>query len=331
LRVERFTDWTGPGLDARAWNHLVERSRLPAAFSTWQFQTIWHRTFTDGTLHLFAAQDGAGDWVGLLPLYEADTPDGPALRLVGGIDVADYLDLIAPAGREEEVWKALLPAVAASRWRRLDLRPVPGASPTAALVPGLAAAGGLACRVEVEDRCPLIELPDSWDTYLGGLSGKDRHELRRKLRRAETAAPHVEVARTPAAMAALMDGFLALHRKSKVGKARFMDQRMEAFFRELGTALAGAGFAALWMLWLEGRPVAAVFCLEHAGTIGLYNSGFDPEARGLSPGVVLIARTIQDAISRGFRRYDFLRGEEPYKYGFGAQPTDVLRVTVERP
>jgi CelD/BcsL family acetyltransferase involved in cellulose biosynthesis len=51
----------------------------------------------------------------------------------------------------------------------------------------------------------------------------------------------------------------------------------------------------------------------------------------MSPGVVLIARTIEDAIARGFRRYDFLRGEEPYKYGFGAVPRDVLRVTLERP
>ena len=99
---------------------------------------------------------------------------------------------------------------------------------------------------------------------------------------------------------------------------------MEAFFRDLGRALAEAGVAALWMLWLEDRPAAALFCLEQAGSVSLYNSGFDPDARAMSPGVVLIARTIEDAIARGFRRYDFLRGEEPYKYGFGAVPTEVL-------
>ena len=101
-----------------------------------------------------------------------------------------------------------------------------------------------------------------------------------------------------------------------------MDARMEGFFREVGGALAGAGGAALWVLWVEERPVATLFCLEYGGTVGLYNSGFDPEARALSPGVVLIARTIEDAIRRGFRRYDFLRGYEPYKYGFGGcRPT----------
>jgi CelD/BcsL family acetyltransferase involved in cellulose biosynthesis len=221
--------------------------------------------------------------------------------------------------------------LAETRGRVVDLRPIPVASPTAGLLTGLAPSAGLTCRVDVEDRCPVIDLPESWEAYLAGLSGKDRHELRRKLRRAEAGRPRVEVARTGAAMSVLMDGFIALHRRSKVGKARFMDDAMEVFFREVGQSLAAAGLAALWMLWLEDRPAAALFCLEQAGTVSLYNSGFDPDARAMSPGVVLIARTIEDAIARGFRRYDFLRGEEAYKYGFGAVPTEVLRVILERP
>ncbi len=332
MRVERLAGWGALGLDEPAWNALVARTVLPVPFLTWQFQTTWWRAFGDGArLELLGFQDGAGAWVGALPLYEAHADDGrPVLRLVGGVDVADSLDVVALAGHEEAVWKAALPTLAAAEAPSLDLRPVPAASPTVTLLPELARAVGLQCRIAREDRCPVIELPGSWDAYLAGLSGKDRHELRRKLRRAGGARPRVETARTPAGVAALMDSFLALHRKSKVGKARFMDARMEAFFRDVGAALAAAGWAALWLLWLEDQPAAAVFCLEYAGTVGLYNSGFDPAARALSPGVVLIARTIEDAIARGFRRYDFLRGEEPYKYGFGAVPRDVVRITLGR-
>jgi CelD/BcsL family acetyltransferase involved in cellulose biosynthesis len=331
VRIEHFSDWDVPGLGESGWNRLVERCRAPVPFATWQFQTAWYRHFGTGPLHLLAAQDGAGEWAGVLPLYELPASDGPILRLVGGTDVADYLDLIAVAGREEEVWKALLPALAELPWRVVDLRPLPASSPTPGLLTTLAASAGLPAHTAAEERCPVIELPATWDGYLARLSGKDRHELRRKLRRAEAGGPRVEVARTPAAMAVLMDGFVALHRRSKVGKARFMDEPMEAFFREVGRDLAAAGLAALWMLWLEERPAAALLCLEQGGAVNLYNSGFDPEARAMSPGVVLIARTIEDAIQRGFRRYDFLRGEEPYKYGFGAVPTEVLRVTLERP
>jgi CelD/BcsL family acetyltransferase involved in cellulose biosynthesis len=331
MRVERLADWDALRIGEAGWNRLVERCRAPVPFATWQFQTAWFRAFAPGPLHLLAAEDGAGEWAGILPLCETPTPDGPVLRLVGGTDVADYLDLIAVAGREEEVWKAMLPALAELTWRSVDLRPMPAASATPGLLGSLAAAAGLTARVDVEDRCPVIALAETWDGYLASLPGKDRHELRRKLRRAEAGRPRVEVARTPAAMSVLMDGFVALHRRSKVGKARFMDEAMEAFFRDLGVSLAAAGLAALWMLWLDERPAAALFCLEQAGVVSLYNSGFDPDARAMSPGVVLIARTIEDAIARGFRRYDFLRGEEPYKYGFGAVPTEVLRVTLERP
>jgi CelD/BcsL family acetyltransferase involved in cellulose biosynthesis len=330
MRVERFSDWAAPGIGEAGWNRLVEQCRAPVPFATWQFQTAWFRAFAPGPLHLLAAQDGAGEWVGLLPLYETPMPDGAVLRLVGGTDISDYLDLIAAAGREEEVWKAMLPVIGDLGWHTVDLRPVPAASPTSSLVAGLAAAAGLRCRVDVEERCPVIELADTWDGYLATLPGKDRHELRRKIRRAEAGRPRIEVARSADAMSALMDGFVALHRLSKVGKAKFMDEPMEKFFRELGCGLAESGLAALWMLWLEDRPAAALVCLEQAGSVSLYNSGFDPEARAMSPGVVLIARTIEDAIARGFRRYDFLRGEEPYKYGFGAAPTEVLRLTLER-
>src|SRR5262249_60696237 len=148
-------------------------------------------------------------------------------------------------------------------------RRAPAAPPPAHLLPARARAAALACRVEREERCPVIELPASWDDSLPRLSGKDRHELRRKLRRADGSRPRIEVARTPAGISAFMDSFLALHRKSKVGKARFMDEPMERFFRESGAELAAAGWAALWLLWLRGRPAAALFCLGFRGPAGL--------------------------------------------------------------
>jgi len=330
MKVERFAGWEESGIGEAGWDALARRAQAPVPFQTWSFQTTWWKAFGRDPLHLFGVQDGAGDWVATLPLYPPDGGSGGPLRLVGGTELADYLDLVAVAGREEDAWKALLPALAQLEVTRLDLRPVPARSPTATLLPVLAGASGFVCRLEREDRCPLLELPSSWDLYLTHLSGKDRHELRRKLRRAQEADPRVDVARTAAEVEATMDGFLDLHRKSKVGKARFMDATMEGFFREIVAAWARAGALAVWTLGLGGRPAAAVLCLEYGDTVGLYNSGFDPEARALAPGVVLIARTIEDAIARGFRRYDFLRGEEPYKYGFGARPTDVLRITLER-
>jgi CelD/BcsL family acetyltransferase involved in cellulose biosynthesis len=197
-------------------------------------------------------------------------------------------------------------------------------------VPALAPGYGLRATVERLDRCPVLALPKTWDEYLGRLSGKDRHELRRKMRRLERELPGVTVRAhgETAGWDEAMSRFLTLHRLSKVGKARFMDERMERFFRSATTRLAAAGWARLWFLEFEGAAVAAFLCLEYAGSVGLYNSGFDPARAQLAPGIVLLAHLIRDAIERGFPVFDFLRGEEPYKYGFGPSPEDVLEVRI---
>ena len=84
-------------LDEGRWNALVGQARHPSVFLSWQWQTAWARAFlAERPLHLLRVSDDGGHLAGLLPLYD----DGPGLRrLVGGVDVSDYLDLIAPAGR----------------------------------------------------------------------------------------------------------------------------------------------------------------------------------------------------------------------------------------
>src|SRR3989441_10188073 len=169
-----------------AWDHLVAQSRLGSPFLTWTWQREWTRAFAaDRRLEIRRVEDAEGRLVALLPLHEA-APG--VLTLIGGADISDYLDLIALAGREEEAWMALLQSRAAERvaW---GLHPVPGASPTGTVLPQLAPARGLSASVAIQERCPGLALPSSWDAYLTSLSGKHRHELARKMRRLERETP----------------------------------------------------------------------------------------------------------------------------------------------
>lgn len=314
-------------LDEGRWNALLTASAQPSVFMTWQWQAAWLRAFGGGRpLQVLAGSDATESLVALLPLHEAE----PGLwRIVGGVDVSDYLDLIAVAGREEEVWDALLQHRAADRsaWH---LRGIRAESPTAQRVPGLAPAHGLSAAVEREERCPVLRLPGSWDAYLATLSGKDRHELRRKMRKLEAELPDVRVASVTGGPAwdDALSRFLRLHRLSRTGKSKFMDEAMERFFRDALGALAGAGWVRLWFLESAGAPVASFICTEYGPSVGLYNSGFDPVYARLAPGIVLLGHVIRDAIERRFPVFDFLRGEEPYKYAFGPAPTDLLSVRV---
>lgn len=317
--------------DEARWNGLLTQARQPSVFLSWQWQTAWARAFlAKRPLHLLRVSDDAGTLAGLLPLYDESAG---LRRFVGGVDVSDYLDLIVPAGREEEVWQALLQhrSGEATEW---DLRAIRAASPTLDILPRLCPAAGLRAQVEREDRCPVLELPASWDAYLERLPGKDRHELRRKIRKLERELPGTSVRShaSPEGWDGALAAFLRLHRLSKTGKARFMDERMEGFFRDATHALAARGWARLWFLDWDGAAVASFLCLESlgsaGGSVGLYNSGFDPLHAKLAPGIVLLAHVIRDAIGRGVAVFDFLRGEEPYKYAFGPTAQDLFRVRV---
>jgi len=311
------------------WQSLLDHSRFPAPFLSWSWQTTWFEVFAEGRpLQVLSVTDGAGALAAVLPLYEDRAGH---FAIVGGEDVTDYLDLLAPTGTEEDAWQCLLQhrATWAATWA---LRGIRAASPSAALVPTLAPAYGLTAIGAVEERCPVLELPATWDAYLATLSGKNRHELLRKIRKFEREMPGSQktCCASPAAIAERLPAFLALHRRSRTGKARFMDARMEVFFRRAIGALAERGQARLWFLEQHTRPLAAFVCVEWPGSIGLYNSGFDPDAAAVSPGIVLLAFLIRDAIERGVRRFDFLRGEERYKYAFGPQPEDLYRIEVAR-
>jgi CelD/BcsL family acetyltransferase involved in cellulose biosynthesis len=315
-------------IGAPAWDGLVAASRLRSPFLSWAWQSEWARTFAgDRRLEIRCVEDGGGNLVGILPLYE--TPSG-SLELIGGADVSDYLDLISVHGREEEAWMALLQSRTAER-AEWELHAVPETSPTVASLPPLAAACGLAVSTTVEERCPVLILPSSWETYLARLSGKHRHELQRKMRRLERDAPDARVScvSAPSDVSSRLGDFLALHRSSRVGKARFMDERMERFFRAALAAFAERAAVRLWFLDTASGPIAAFVTIEWDGTVGLYNSGFAPDRAALSPGVVLLAQLIRDAIERGREKFDFLRGEERYKYEFEPVAQAVYRVTIQ--
>jgi len=189
---------------------------------------------------------------------------------------------------------------------------------------------GLPCAVEEMDRAPFVTLPASFEAYLEGLGRKERHELRRKMRRSTELLPGLlfRVVRTAEELSRDLPSFVALHRKSHPEKERFMDDRMASFFREVAEGSLAEDRLRLAFLSFDGGDVASVFQFRAGGSLLLYNSGYDPAHRAANPGLVLIARCIEDAVAGGVPEYDFLRGTERYKYDLGGADRVVYRLTV---
>jgi CelD/BcsL family acetyltransferase involved in cellulose biosynthesis len=337
LELTLYRDETGFAALRGEWNDLLRSSRFDTIFLTWEWQSTWWRQVgaARGPLYLLAARQD-GRLVGILPLYLTEEDGGQTLQVVGCIEVSDYLDLIVEAGQEEAVYETFLSWLAkgdAPAWDVLDLCNQPVASLAHARLPELARARGWPVEVFEEDVCPVVALPGEWEAYLEMLDKKERHEIRRKLRRFEREASdgQVRFVTGGADLDQAVDRFIALHRLSSGAKDAFMTDEMQAFFHAIAQAAAGAGWLQLSFLQIAGRPVASYFCFDYGNEILVYNSGYDPQAHSqLSPGWVLLAHVIRHAITLGRGRLDFLQGREDYKHRFGGVDRPVYRTMIRK-
>ncbi|MBW7886129.1 MAG: GNAT family N-acetyltransferase [Caldilineaceae bacterium] len=332
------------GFDALAaeWNSVVQRSRFNSIFLTHEWQTTWWNALGKGDLWIVAfRRDDTHELVGIAPLFLNTVSEGPdsgkrQLNLVGCIEVSDYLDLLAVRGWEQAVYSALLAWLRgpdAPAWDILDICNVPEDSLTYRELPPLYQAAGLAVSVTQEDTAPQFVLPLRYEEYLQEqVDKKQRHEIRRKQRRAEREAV-VDFYRVGPqhVLEAEVDDFVALQRASRPDKADFMTAEMRRFFLAVARRMLEAGYLRLLFLTLDGEKAATLFAFEYNHRFWLYNSGYDPDSHSqLSPGWVLLAYAIQYAIASGSRVFDFMQGDEEYKYRFGAQDYKVMRVIVRR-
>ena len=324
--------WTD-GLDAlpdAPWTDVLSRSRRPSPFLSPPFLRPWAASFAADRGPRVARWERNGRVDELLFLCRR--PADPGWELLGGEDVADVLDAVVADGLERDFWAAFLGSAAdlLSDGPLVLPNVVDGSATLPALVE-LCAGAGLALRVAETDRAPYVPLPASFDAYLEALGSKERHELRRKMRRAEAALPGLSfrTSASPDELSRDLSVFIDLHRRSSPAKRAFMTDRMAAFFRETAARFFALGQLRLSILSGDRGEAAAAFQIESGGVRMLYNSGFDPDVRGANPGVVLVAHSIREAIDRGLGEFDFLRGTERYKYDLGGRDRAVYRAVIE--
>lgn len=266
-----------------------------------------------------------GQVVGVAPLARI----GDAVSFLGIADVCDYQDIITIPGREADVGRHLMEYLSKQGIGKMDLETLrPDAALFKALAPLEEASATHVRRVPVEVTYETA-LPGDWETYLMSLSGKQRHEVRRKVRRLDAHGPYrFRMAGGAEVLDDEIAGFLRLFQLNRTDKADFMDQAMAAFFKALMAKLQDHQMLRLYFLELDGLPAATVLCFDYAGTRYLYNSGYDARYTDLSVGILSKVFSIQKGINAGCRTYDFLKGAETYKKRIGGHEVPLYRCRV---
>lgn len=316
---------------ADAWDALARQGVTDTPFQHLAYQRAWwtHLQPAGASLHTVVVRDDGGELRGIACLYHYDG----IVYFNGCVEETDYLDVIAAPDHVEATWTAVLAALcgdALPAWRAVDLCNVPQASPSRAVLPRLAAQAGLTFAETIHEVCPVISLPDTFDAYLEMLDSQQRRELLRKMRRARGSEAQLAIVGPDDDVAAAVDDFLELLTKSTLEKRDWLNAGRRAVFHETARAAQQDGTLQLMFVEIEGQKASALFNFDYRNHIWVYNSGLDPSSFGkLSLGEVLTAWAIQWAIENGRATFDFLRGDEAYKYRFGAQDTTVYKLHLE--
>ncbi|WP_181703850.1 GNAT family N-acetyltransferase [Chthonobacter albigriseus] len=294
-----------------AWWDLFARSPAATPFQSPAWLIPWWDAFAPGRLTTVAVEAG-GRLVALAPLWFEDGPHGRRLLPVG-IGITDYADvLLDPAF--PAVADALMQALGSiPDWEILsleDLHP-------AAVARRLPVPPGWSADISDQSVCPVLDLANGTTS----VPADRRRKIRRACRLLETRG-RTRIESVPAAdVPAFLDVLFALHeaRWRERGEPGIVaDPRVQTFHRAALPRLAEAGLARLYTLNLDEQTVAAWYGLKGRGTTYAYLGGFDPAFAYESPGSVLMMHAIEVAVADGDRVFDFLRGEEDYKRGFGA-------------
>lgn len=309
------------------WEQLLPETAADTIFITPLWQKLWWEHFgQEANLHIVAVRQGQ-ELIGIAPLMLTDG----VLSFLGDTDLFDYHDFLVRKGNEAEFFNVLCEHLVELDWHTFELKSLRGNSMTLAHLKALADQKGFQTEITEEDVSPFAALTPTWEEYQAGLRKKDRHELRRKLRRLEAGDNARQYScEDPATLAEYMPEFFRLMRASSHDKDDFLTEERELFFKDMAVRLADKGIFKLFFLEVDNIRVASCIAFDYGDAYLLYNSGYDPEYSSLSVGLLNKALCLKEAVEKGKSTFDFLRGTERYKYDLGGQNQIVYQMTIKR-
>ena len=300
----------------------------------------WRHYAPPGELFVLAVTDDTTNGlVGLAPWRrEHSARRGEIIRPLGDGQVCtDHLTLLAEPGREATVAGELATFLMDDQlqWDLLELTDTDANDPTLAQLSQALADRDCVVRARDADACWAIELPTDWEAYLALQSKSHRKQLRRAERRVlDSDACHWRLVSTEDDWRAAWPILVDLHqrRRQSLGEPGcFASPEFEAFHREVSRALLAQGQLRMSWLELNGKPAAAEYAFASGDAWLAYQGGVDPDMLDDEPGRLSTIAMLRAAMAEGASTFDFLRGDEPYKAHWRAQPCPTLHRQIVPP
>lgn len=321
------------------WNHLLENCASHVPFLSFDYQQAWWQTRgggewpDDSQLVLIGAFEDQ-KLVGIAPLFHTKNILGKsALMFVGAIEVSDFLDFIVQPKDSPAFIRGLIDFLLNNpeipHWEILDFYNILENSPSLDTLQSEAERRGWSHKQVRLQPSPYIPLPGDFEAYLAGIDKKQRHEIRRKLRNVEQdlAEPNLYFVQERENLHTETQAFIDMMAQDP-NKKDFLTDTMQEHIHNTAQIAFDNGWLQLAFFTLDGNKAAANMSFNFNDRLWLYNSGWDWEYRDYSPGWLLLAYLLQWANENGIEEFDFMRGDETYKYKFGGIDRYIYRVSL---
>ena len=322
----------------KEWDALLRKNCTYVPFLRHGYLSSWwqHKgggEWPDAQLQIISVRKD-GQLIGIAPFFSATHDGRKKLLLLGSIEISDYLDFIHDPKYSAEFFELLFDYLATEPFNDIhDLLfyNIPEHALTRAYVEKECQKHNWVVKAEQAYHTPIIQLAEDWDTYLARIDKKQRHEIRRKMRRADEDPQEIRwyIVKEPDKLDDEIDAFFDLMILDDE-KKNFLTDAMRDQMRSIIRWAFNENFLQLSFMTIAGNKAAAYLCFDFQDRIWVYNSGFDPQYREFSPGWVMLGYLIQHAIETGKKSFDFMRGDEDYKYRFGAADSHVLKIEISK-
>ena len=327
MKIDLLTKFDELETIREEWNLLAGSDSRDGFFRTAVWAIPWLKHIANmAEPFVVTVRDSGNTLIGLAPMCLITFKDlGFRLKTLtfAGREVVsgDFLDFAALPAHRPIVIQAVLDFIWAQRdsWDMLQL----GELITDDAMHSAAEAWGKKNKLLIRQQelriCPYIDLPSTFDDYLNALNKNMRYLIRRRKRDVlEKNNCSIQPCKSAAELKDGLSTLTKLHvaRWRKVNQSgNLTKQGFEEFLNEVCTNLPTGCKCRLYILRHHEDTVGALLAFHFNDSALYYQAGWDPDSpiSRFSPGVVLMAHAIEDAISQRLQYFEFLRGDETYK------------------
>ena len=303
------------------WENLLIESDFPHPFSSFTFYNSWVETFVDDLTQikmLFFYNENK--LVGMAPIFIDQ--NNKIVSILGDKDLFDYRDIIYISGFYEEIYIEFLSYLKLQSWFQgytIFMQSIPESSELFNLVNTDKLNNFADVEIKQEDVTPIYDVNGVWDDYLLALKKKQRHEIRRKLRKFESQDFQFKLIRNNDDLSEFLSDFYELFINSREDKKEFLTEERKTFFNKMLFAFAEKNELKILSYYDGNTLISACIVIEYANIYFLYNSAYSLDYNSYSVGLVSKIIALKQSIENNNHAFNFLRGNERYKYELGGE------------